>query len=74
MLCVEFGSLDDDDCDMSTVVMIVVMGMKTLAIVKMRPLWKIASALFWHSVSVSVYKEQYTSDIQCIYTYTVDRV
>ena len=52
----------------------VVMGMKTLAIVKMRPLWKIASALFCHSVSVSVYKEQYTSDIHCIYTYTVDKV
>lgn len=46
------------------------MGMKTLAIVKMRPLWKIASALFWQPVSMSVYKEQYTSDIQhCIYLY-----
>ena len=48
---------------------IVVMAMKTPAIVKMRPLWKIGRAHFWHCVYVCVYREIYT--LYKLYIYTV---
>ena len=53
------------------VIVTAVMAMKTPEILKMRPLWKIGSALLWHSVSMSVYKHQIFTFTDT-HTYKVD--
>ena len=54
--------------DWMMVIVIVAMAMKTPAIVKMRPLWKIGRAHFWHCVYMSVFTKRNIHCINCIYT------
>ena len=50
------------------VIVTAVMAMKTPAILKMRPLWKIGRAHFWHCVYMSVFTKRNIHCINCIYT------